>query len=83
MLQYEKIEQCAQKGLAMHARLVDASGQLLHCRYYGVTTHGTIESFTYTNSLRRGNSITSKLASPLGYLMGVAFLSFIIDDSEA
>ena len=33
----------------------------------GVRTHD--ESFTYTSSLRRGNSITSKVTSPLGYLM--------------
>ena len=66
-----------------YAKLVDMSGRSLRCRCYGVTTHGTIESFTYTSSLRRGNSIASKVVSPLGYLMDFALLSFISDDSEA
>ena len=43
----------------------------------GVTMHGTIESFTYTSSLRRGNSITSKVTSLLGYAMDFVLLSLM------
>ena len=39
--------------------------------------HGTIESFMYTSSLRRGNSITSKVTSPLGYSMDLVLLSLM------
>ena len=40
-------------------------------------THGTIESFTYTSSLRRGESITSKMTSLLGYSMDFILLSLM------
>ena len=43
----------------------------------GVRTHGTIESFTYTSSLRRDKSITSKVISSLGYLMDFVLLSLM------
>ena len=47
------------------------------CYVLGVTTHGTIESFTYTSSLRRGNSITLKVTSPMGYSMDFVLLSLM------
>ena len=42
----------------------------------GVMMHGTIESFMYTSSssLRRGNYITSKVTSLLGYSMNFVLL---------
>ena len=54
-----------------YARLVDD-------RYVvGVMTHGIIESFMHMTSLRTGNSITSKVTSPLGYSMDFVLLSLM------
>ena len=79
MLQYEKIEQCGQKGLATPgSRLVDAGGRSLCCRYNDMNLR---VSRIATSSLWRGNSITSKVTLPLGYSilysMGFALLSLI------
>ena len=47
------------------------------CYIIGVMTYGTIESFMYTSSLRRSNSITSKVISPLGYSMDFVMLNLM------
>ena len=58
-----------------YARLVDDRYVVGVMR--GVTMHGTIESFMYMTSLRTGNSITSKVTSPLGYSMDFVLLSLM------
>ena len=63
MLQYENIEQCGQKGLAMPGKWMQVDDRYVVGASYGVMTHGTIESFMYMSSLRRSNSITSKVIS--------------------
>ena len=62
-----------------YARLMEASGREWTITSYvvGVTMHGPIESFTYTSSLSRGNSITSKVTSLLGYSMDFVMLSLM------
>ena len=60
-----------------YARLVDVSGHEWMIAMLYVITHGTIESFTYTSSLRKGISITLKVTSPLGYSMDFVLLNLM------